>query len=227
MLGNYKKELQVAREGQNYYPDILDLKVSEVRALAALGRIKGVQDVIEENLTMKTTATSPGTVMQEASEELRAQGYREEALEIAHRAVEWYQQHREEADYRYPLAQALYLAERWQESQALFEELFEENPENIDYQGYLGTLAARLGDEEEALRISEELKNIDRPYLFGGHTYWRACIASLFGEKQKAVELLTEAFNQGRAYGAYLHNNIELESLQDYPPFQELIKPKG
>jgi serine/threonine protein kinase/tetratricopeptide (TPR) repeat protein len=227
MLGNYKKELKVAREGQNYYPDTLGLKLGEVRALAALERIKGIQAVIEESLTMKITATSPGTVMHEASEELRAQGYKEEALKIANRAVDWYQQHRGEADYRFPLAQAFYLAERLQESRALFEELFKEEPENIDFMGYLGTLAARLGDEEEALRISEELKNIDRPYLFGVHTYWRACIASPLGNNPKAVKLLTEAFNQGLGYGVYLHNNIGLEPLRDYPPFQELIKPKG
>jgi serine/threonine protein kinase/tetratricopeptide (TPR) repeat protein len=227
MLGNYKKELKVAREGQNYYPESLGLKVDEVRALAALGRIEGVRDVIEESLTMIINGTSPGAVMREASEELRAQGYKEEAIEIAHRAVEWYQQHRSEADYRYPMAQALYLAEIWQESRALFEGLSKEEPENIDYKGYLGTLAVRMGDKKKALSISEELKNIDSPYLFGNHTYWRACIASLLGDKERAVNLLTEAFNQGRRYGVYLHKDMNLEPLRDYPSFKELMKPKG
>jgi hypothetical protein len=63
--------------------------------------------------------------------------------------------------------------------------------------------------------------------LFGSHTYWRACIAAHLGDKQKAVKLLKEAFNQGQNYGVYLHNDMELEPLRDYPPFQELIKPKG
>ena len=176
---------------------------------------------------MIINGTSPGAVMREASEELRAQGYKEEAIEIAHRAVEWYQQHRSEADYRYPMAQALYLAEIWQESRALFEGLSKEEPENIDYKGYLGTLAVRMGDKKKALSISEELKNIDRPYLFGNHTYWRACIASLLGDKERAVNLLTEAFNQGRSYGVYLHKDMNLEPLRDYPSFKELMKPKG
>jgi tetratricopeptide (TPR) repeat protein len=164
--------------------------------------------------------------MCEASEELRVRGFREEALEIARRAVGWYKQHKGEEDYRYNMARTLYRAERWQESRALFEKLSKEEPDNINFKGYLGTLAARIDNKEKALQISEELKNIDRPYLFGNHTYWRACIASLLGEKQKAVKLLKEAFNQGRGYGVYLHNDMDLEPLRDYPPFQELIKPK-
>lgn len=227
MLGDYKKELKVVREGQNYFPDTIGLKVHEVRALAALGRIKEVQNVIEESLTMKITRTNPGIVMLEASAELRVQGFREEALEIVSMAVDWYKQHMGEADYRYSLAWSLYRAERWQESRTLFEELSAEEPDNIDFKGYLGILAARRGDEEEAQKISEELKHIDRPYLFGSHTYWRACISALLGDKQQAVKLLTEAFSQGKSYDTYLLNDMNLEPLRDYPPFKELIEPKG
>ena len=227
MLEDYKKELKVVREGQNYFPDTIDLKVHEVRALAALGRIKEVQNVIEESLTMKITRTNPGIVMREASAELRVQGFREEALEIVSMAVDWYKQHMGEADYRYSLARSLYHAERWQESRSLFEELSAEEPDNIDFKGYLGTLAARRGDEEEAQKISEEFKHIDRPYLFGSHTYWRACISALLGDKQQAVKLLTEAFSQGKSYDTYLLNDMDLEPLRDYPPFKELIEPKG
>jgi len=228
MLGNYKKQLKVVREGQNYFPDTLRLKVDEVRALAALGRVKELRNVLKETLAVETsTGAYPFWVMSEAYEELRVRGFREEAREIAHRALDWYKQHRDEADYRYNLARTLYLAERWQESRALFKELSKEEPDNINYKGYLGTLAVRMGDKEKAIQISEELKDIDRPYLFGSHTYWRACIAAHLGDKQKAVKLFKEAFNQGQNYGVYLHNDMELEPLRDYPPFQELIKPKG
>ncbi len=28
-------------------------------------------------------------------------------------------------------------------------------------------------------------------------------------------------------YGLWLHRDIDFESLRDYPPFQELLRPKG
>ena len=56
---------------------------------------------------------------------------------------------------------------------------------------------------------------------------WRACIASLLGEKERAVALLKEAFSQGLDYGVYIHRDINLEPLWDYQPFKELLRPKG
>ena len=70
------------------------------------------------------------------------------------------------------------------------------------------------------------MKNFERPYLFGGNTFWRARIAVLLGEKEQALVLLRDALGQGTAYGS-LYLNMDLEPLSDYPPFQELIKPKG
>jgi zinc-ribbon domain len=102
-----------------------------------------------------------------------------------------------------------------------------EHPDDIDYQGCLGALAARRGDRDEALRISGELAAIDRRFLFGSHTFWRSRITALLGEKEQAVALLKEAFSQGLSYGVFLHRDINLEPLWDYPPFKELLRPKG
>ncbi len=231
MLGNYKQELKEARRGLKYYPNMLSLRRHEVRALAALGRVDEVNKIIDESLAITSQAGTPGDVMREAAQELRAHGHLEAYKDNAARAVDWYQDKLSEKEateeQQYDLARSLYIAEKWEESQALFEELVAEKPDNIDYKGYLGTLAARRGDREEALRIATELKSIDRPYLFGNHTYWRACIASLLGEQEQAVALLREAFAQGRDYGVYLHREMDLEPLRDYPPFQELLRPKG
>jgi len=230
MLGNYKKELKEIRKGQKHYPNRLRLCAYEARALAALGRIDEVRKVIEESLIKVSSGGTPGDVMYEAALALRAHGHLEAYQEIAQRAVEWNRSQIPEKEVtekqRYDLARALYLAEKWEEALVSFEELSAENPENVEYKGNLGVLAARRGEKKAALEISEELKNIERPYLFGEHTYWRACIASLLGDKQQAVTLLTEAFSQGRVYGVNLHNDMNLEPLRDYPKFIELIKPK-
>ena len=119
----------------------------------------------------------------------------------------------------------LYEAERWEEAQGIFEDLHKEFPDNIDYLGYIGSIAARIGDKEEALRISSLLENIDRPYVFGSHTFRRACIASILGKQENAVRLLREALAQGWNY-RWLHPVMDFEPLRDYKPFQELMKPK-
>ncbi len=52
-------------------------------------------------------------------------------------------------------------------------------------------------------------------------------VLALLGERERAVMLLREAFAQGYPYTLVLHTDIDLESLRDYPLFQELLRPKG
>jgi serine/threonine protein kinase/tetratricopeptide (TPR) repeat protein len=231
MLGKFKKELEVANKGEKYYPEDVRFLAIEARVYAARGKIDKVSGVIEKSLTTASTKWTPADVMIEGAKELRAHGHKEESIKIAGEAAEWYKgRPAEEAakeENRYYLAGALYIAERWEEAQAIFESLLTEKPDNTDYKGYLGSIAARLGDRERALRISDELKALTKPYLFGNHTYCRACIASLLGDNKHAIDLLRESFAQGKEYGVYLHREMDLEPLRDYPPFRDLVKPKG
>ena len=230
MLGNYNKELGVLKTGRKYYPKSLFWD-EEVRALAALGKTYEVKKTIEECLREATTVLTPGRVMREAVMELYAHGHKDAARDVAAKAVEWSRSRPEDEkkteNYRITLANALYSAGQWEEAGNIFETLAAAHPEDIDYQGFLGALAARRGDRARAMKISEELSKIDRPYLFGGHTYWSACIAALLGEKERAVALLRESYGQGRYFGVDLHRDIDLESLWDYPPFMEILRPKG
>ncbi len=55
----------------------------------------------------------------------------------------------------------------------------------------------------------------------------RARIAAVLEDRDDAMDLLRRAIDQG-VYDAYgLHRDIDFESLRDYPPFQELLRPKG
>jgi serine/threonine protein kinase/tetratricopeptide (TPR) repeat protein len=231
MLGSYKKELEVIRTGEKYYPERLLFRASETRALAALGKIDEVKKVIEGSLNIESTAGTPGDVMMEAASELNAHGHKDVAREIIAEVIAWAESRPEaerktEASQKF-FAQALYGAGRWDEAGGIFGSLASGHPEDIDYQGSLGTLAARRGDREGAMNVSNELAAIDRRFLNGSHTYWRACIASLLGEKERAVALLRESFSQGRFYRVGLHRDINLEPLWDYQPFKELLRPKG
>jgi tetratricopeptide (TPR) repeat protein/predicted Ser/Thr protein kinase len=231
MLGKYKKELEIVKRGEEYFPDRVWFLAVEARSYAARGKIDMVRDVIRRSLTTADAETTPGDVMYEAAIELRTHGHPDESKRIADESVDWYRgrpaEEAAEEQNRYYLAHSLYLAEHWGEARDICEALRAEKPENVDYQGFTGVLAARLGDKERALQVSGELRALTKPYLFGNHTYWRACIASLLGNKEEAVALLREAFSQGKHYGVGLHRDLDLESLRDYPPFQELLKPKG
>jgi hypothetical protein len=65
-----------------------------------------------------------------------------------------------------------------------------------------------------------------RPYLYGNPTYWRARIAALLGDKEAAVNLLRQATKEGNTYSS-IHPTEDFESLADYPPYIQLMKPKG
>lgn len=237
MLGEHGRELTEARRGRAVYPDLPAIREYEVRALVALGRLGEANKVIDETLTLPASPPhgSPGSVMLRAAQELRAHGHREAALDMARRAAQWYRNRpggeaaREEQRSEFGLC--LYNAGQWQEARAVFSQLAGEHPDNILYQGMLGALFAQQGDTAGAQRISGALWRIKRPYLFGSHLYQCASIASLLGDKERAVSLLREAVAQGypfdnHGYAFRCHESIDFEPLHGYPPFEELIRPK-
>ncbi len=225
LLGNYQKSLEVSQEAKKYFTNNLDHRTDEVSALAALGKVEELHKVIEQSKNIEPSAGSVGNLMLTASMELRSHGNKAEALQIAEQAIKWYKDY--DPENKSGLAEAYYLAGKWSESYNLYRELAADNPDNITYKGVLGTLAAREGNIEEARNIADELKNMDRKYLFGWHTYLRARIHSLLGEHAEAVKLIRESFDQGNGFGIYIHRDIDFEPLRDYPPFREILKPKG
>jgi len=231
LLGQYAEELRLLREGRAQLPQEHSLRVGEARALVALGRLQELDRLIAETLALPGGGQAPGDVMDEAVAELRVHGHRQEALALAGKAVAWRQGLAPQAATaeaaRYGLARALYQAERWQEARALFAKLALERPENLVDKRYLGTVAARLGDRAEAVRLSQAFERMTGRYLRGAHTYNRAVIAALLGERDEAVALLRRAFAEGHGCAVTEHHDMDLEPLWDYPPFQELMKPKG
>jgi serine/threonine protein kinase/tetratricopeptide (TPR) repeat protein len=265
LLSDYKRELEVANRGLAAFPDVLEIRLDKVRALAGLGRDGEVITTVDETLgSTFADLLTPGDLMLFASLELRTHGNREAAVRMASRAVEWLRGRpasEQAADRSRPaMAEALYAAERWDDARALYQQLAEEHPvvkgtsgtrgdpknpqtpegfriyRAIEYLGALGALAARRGDRAEAQRISDELARIDYKYLFGNHTYRRACIAAQLGDKGRAASLLQEAAAQGffwrfvggmQCWGIAFHVSQDLEPLHGYPPYEEVLKPKG
>jgi tetratricopeptide (TPR) repeat protein len=227
LLDRPEELLALARRTRLEMPGSATPLVYEVDALVASGHLEEVDRVVEESAGLQLGSWTPAILMIEASAELRARGQREAALRYATRAVDWYRSTTPEdpTNLRRRLARALYRAESWEEARVLERELAAEDPDRRWlHRGALGRIAARLGERDEALRISAEL--VEAPST-GWSTYLRACIAALLGEKEQAMVLLHEAIDQGFRDFESLRRHMDLETLRGYPPFEELVRPKG
>jgi len=231
MLGDHKRELKEARRGRKQFPESIWGLFAEVDALSALGQMKELQRLFEESKSLPPQGGySPGYIMLDAGQELRAHGFKEDAVRVLGQALQWLEgrpdQEKASVRNRYNQAKTLYVLGRWAAAKTLFEGLHSEVSDNITYLGYLGAVAARLGDKDGALKMAKQLAEDQRPYLFGDPTYWRARITALLGDKEGSVNLLREATKQGYAYSS-IHPTEDFESLADYPPYVQLMKPKG
>ncbi len=233
LLGNYSASLAEVQRGRKHYPNDPGLRLREVSALIALGKLDELTRVVEDSLSQPTDDRfTPGGVMLMSAAELGVHGYREAALSMAHRAVAWVRARPPDAagspQTRMALGRALFLAEQWDEAHAVFADLTTKDGNDDVYAvGYLGVIAARKGDRAAVLAYAERLRKLTRRFLFGEHTFWRAAIAAHLGDKDEAVTLLRESFAQGQSYGLWLHRDATLEPLRRYPPFEELVRPKG
>ena len=230
-LGQFERELSEAHRARMDFPDQSNLWTLEAEALAALGRTSQLDRLLDEYVA---AAPSPGTMNHPAlgaAIELRAHGHREASIAAAGRAVAFYRSWlgspSDSTTGPTGLLEALRYAERWKEAAAVCQELVRRSPQGPYYLEIQGSLAARLGRRDEAMRISGELQRMSGPYLFGMNTYGRACIAAVLGDRQGAVNLLRESIAEGRPYTMGIHREIDFESLWDFAPFRELLKPKG
>ena len=227
LAGEHERELQESRRGAQNAPGMFMFTNGEARALAALGRHDDLKAVVDRSLTIPAIEGSVGGVLEQAALELRVHGYREASLEYAGRAVEWWGGRSSAgAGDRFALARAMYLAERWIDAEREFGALLAESAGDQDYIGYLGASAAGRGDAARTRAASQTLLTMRDPDLPGFHTYWRARLAAALGEREMALDLLRKALGEGAGYGLFLHQTTEFKSLRDYPPFQELVRPK-
>jgi tetratricopeptide (TPR) repeat protein len=205
---------------------------AEMRALAALGQVAEAERLLEESFLLPSEDyITPATLMANLTAELRVHGHRQASSEVAEQAISWLLSRSEEGQgswaHRYDLALAYYRGERWEDARSVLDQLASEAPGQVDVRGYLGALAARRNDRAEALAISEGLSGTATPPEFGVDSYKQARIASLLGDRERAVELLRDALARGWPFSVRVHGDVDLEPLRGYPPFEEFLRPKG
>jgi tetratricopeptide (TPR) repeat protein len=235
-LEEYEQALEWADIGLEIFPDVGILYYHKGAALAGMGRLGAVNSVIEDysRVQLRESSMNAGDVMAFVALELRAHGHRRESGELAVRTADRYDRQMaglqigdREADDLRRHSWVLRVAGRWDEARTLLVELENRVVWPMHVTGSLGVIAARTGDYDEARRIFSDFPVTDSPSAPAWRFYWRACIASYLGEKDVAVELLKEGFAKGLAHSWEFHIDVDLEPLWDYPPFQELIEPKG
>ena len=124
------------------------------------------------------------------------------------------------------LGELFYELNELNEARAVFENLADRLPENIQWKGYLGIVLAKKGERKQAMDIMEQLRDWERPYLNGRNYFWMALIRANLGDLDDAVDLLAEAHRRGVPFTSF-HLSTGIEPLQDYPGFIEFMKPRG
>jgi TolB-like protein len=121
------------------------------------------------------------------------------------------------------LFSAHYYAGRWDEVRAGYTQRVSEDSGDVKAHAALAALAVRRGDSTELEREKQWLS------AHGEHalaTLGLARVAALQGHRDEAVALLRKALDQA-VERHFLHTDPDFESLRDYPPYHELMRPKG
>jgi tetratricopeptide (TPR) repeat protein len=231
LLGEFENELALVRKIRLYYPSYLRILGLEARALAALGRIAEMNKLVDAMFSMPTHRGDYALALSAPIEALRWHGFHEESRALAQRILDWRAtrpaEEKETWRHKVNVYFALCWTERWDDAAEVLADLMAGERQMEWYLGQQGCLAARRGDREEALRICEEIRQRSEAKGEDGDLTSRAEIQAILGDKEEAVALLREAFAQGQWYTVGLYHSIAFEPLRGYPPFEELMRPKG
>ena len=231
-LRDHVRELDVAQRGRQRQPDRLTAVIVEAKARAALGDVAGVLALADVVLTFpREGRDTPGTMMVQCAEELRAHGHRDASRALLDRAITWFRDRpaneARSMAVRREFARAAYDAEQWTEAEVLFRQLaLDDRDGSIFYRALIGAIAAHRGDTADARSVVDTLRELTRSakrprqdVLFG-----QARILAILGDRAESVRLLREALG---GQGQDLHTEADFESLIPDPAFQLLVRPKG
>lgn len=234
MLGEHERELQKVQASIRAMPEVTWLQSNRCLAFSGLGRPDDAVAAIDEVRRLM------GWENLGCGVDLRAHGHAEAADILIGRAVE---EHRGRAAadtshvVQVDFLEALYYDGRYDEARRLALALAPRlrGPAAATAAGVLGAIAARTGDGDGARRYDARLSTMTPLATGVRHTVWRARIAAILGDRDRAVRLVQQAMaeglqpNRSTSGGLYapLHAVPEFMSLRGYPAFDRLVRPDG
>jgi Flp pilus assembly protein TadD len=103
-----------------------------------------------------------------------------------------------------------------------FADLHKRMPRDLKVAGILAQLYTESGQVDEGLKMDRKLVRLN-PNDATAH-YNLGCSLALKGRKSDAIRAIRNAFSLGYRDYHWMRNDPDLEQLQDYKPFLELIR---
>lgn len=255
MLGEHGRELRTLETGIRRTGSTCWNLMLRARANAALGNPRMLDEDLAELLDGSACDPwDPAMVLLVAALELQAHGHETAAARIRARALDRFRRVNKEPFVGYyapewmPLRDGgyrpaefirasvvdrvvpalLYLSGEYDAADSMSRVLLRDPEDPVFPRGLLGVVAAKQGKRAEAERWSAELSALERPYMYGDNTLWRAQIAALLGDRREAVELLRQAFAEGLGSGGWslAHVLPEFEELRGDAEFRRVMDPR-
>jgi tRNA A-37 threonylcarbamoyl transferase component Bud32/tetratricopeptide (TPR) repeat protein/TolB-like protein len=222
-LDQYEEELEAARRAKERFPRGRPPLRYEIQALVALGRVAEIGPLLDDIEALGSSLTHD-TYMDIVGDLFRF-GHADLGEALAQRTLDWCLD-RDPEGFRGPSAAALMTTGRPEEALPLVQSLVDESPNSVGYRGFLGIVLAMVGDVDGAEAQERWLAELDRPFLLGLHSYWRAAVLAHLDRKEEAVPVLRDAFDEGRSFNERTVD-LNLRPLWFYEPFERLVAPKG
>jgi tetratricopeptide (TPR) repeat protein len=257
LLGRHEDELAIAdtaRERARANATGMEalFTMHQLTALAALGRVEGVEDVVAEVEGLGIGTFPPGCTYGHIAKELWAHGRSDLADEFARKAADWFAENGPWShdnrvlrpgqaaicEYAVPgmaeHAKALYEAGELDAAREIYLDLLDLEARQTSlpllYQSFLARIEARSGNHEEARKWIDEV--LTQEYPTKAHYRGVAAAAAIMGDHDRAMELLElgsdARTSQGKADWSihYLvHWDRDFESLHGDPRFEEWMVP--
>lgn len=121
--------------------------------------------------------------------------------------------------------QFLYAAGDLDAARRELERLIANDPEDWEGLVLLAEIGVEQGDHAIARTIDGRLAAISDPRLLVDVLLSRASVAASLGERERAVDLLRDAYRAGFDWRTILHIQPGIAKLKGYDPYEELIRP--